>query len=376
MTSQAERERRYAALSSAMARDGLDALVICARSEKTGRGRLRYVTDVDWAWGQGFCILPAQGSPVLFSGPIWAIDAEAKWVGWVTDCRQGTQLGVDVGRALREMGLGQGALGLVGRDLIGLPEWQDLRATVPDADIRDGDALFDRVRMVKSPEEIAALEETSRILRGGFETIEAHLAPGCSEREVIAHAQHYLAVAGCVDGLALIARTPFTAFRRPSGELVRGDEVVVVGLDYAGPSGYWCELRRCYSFGAPPPEARDYWNLRVEVFEACRRVLRPGLSSDAVLEAKDKVCDGHDLPSQEIVTWSAHGIGLDVIERPIAPGLPESLAENMVLSLHPTIRLPDEAKPRIGRIAISDNVVVTESGGRRLSDSADQWVEL
>src|SRR5579875_584124 len=65
MTSPAERERRYTALRSAMAREGMDALIIAARGDGFLRGRLHYVSDVHLWAGRILVLLPLSAPPVL-----------------------------------------------------------------------------------------------------------------------------------------------------------------------------------------------------------------------------------------------------------------------------------------------------------------------
>jgi Xaa-Pro aminopeptidase len=377
MTSERERARRYASLHLAMDSEGLQALVICGRGDKTARGRLQYVSDVQWTWGRGYCILPRHVPPVMFTEPIWSVDNDVSWAGWITDCRQGSADTVkDVADALDELGLSHGRVGLVGQDELSPEHCTYLLDRLAKAEVSNADPLFDRARARKSAEEISHLKDTSRLLSTAFETLISSLRPGVSEREVLAEAHRYLRAAGCSDGLALIARTPFTSFTTPTEELIRGDETLVIGLDYAGPAGYWCEMRRCYSFGPPSEAARDFWDARVAAFHAGRQALKPGGSGGELLDAVGAVYRDYGFENAGIVTWTAHGTGLDVIEPPTVPGSHWQFEDGMVLSLHPAVRLTDDQKRAVGRIAVADNVLVTPEGGARLTDTPLQWTEL
>ena len=150
----------------------------------------------------------------------------------------------------------------------------------------------------------------------------------------------------------------------------------VVDLEWGGPSGYWLELRRCYSFGPPPDDVRRLWEARVETFEACREVMRPGASSEEILAARDHVYARHGLTAEGSVLYSAHGIGIDSLEPPWVPGKHRELREGMVLSLHPDARLDDATRARAGLVSVGDNVLVTPDGGRRLTYDVEEWVTL
>ena len=48
----------------------------------------------------------------------------------------------------------------------------------------------------------------------------------------------------------LLIVPPFAFFGPGSDAPMQADDVIVIDLEWAGPGGYWLELRRCFSFGA------------------------------------------------------------------------------------------------------------------------------
>jgi Xaa-Pro dipeptidase len=377
ITSPEERERRHGALRDAMAAADVDALVIWSRGDEFLRGRVQYVSDIyQWA-GWGIVVLPAAGEPAFVGDPLWSV-ARAEAVEWLRDIRQSGDPGREVATLLADGGLSSGRIGLVGlADAAPAAHVRELERALPGATFEDAGDLFDDVRAIKSVEEIENLRETSRILRTVFDALAAEIRPGVPEWDVSGEAHRLCRQFGCVDGIVQIGRPPFRYFSHGSPATIERDDIVVIDLEWGGPSGYWLELRRCFSFGRPTADARVFWDVRLESFDACVAALRPGAHATDVLAARDAVYDRYGFPRPTAPRYTLHGIGIDSLEPPWAPGNDRVLAPGMVLSLHPDIVVSDpQLRARVGGITISDNILVTEDGPERMTDEAVPWIEL
>ena len=377
LTSDAERTRRHAALRAAMADAGVDALVIWSRGDEFLRGRVQYVSDIfQWA-GWGIVVLPAEGDGTFVGDPLWSV-ARAEAVEWLPDVRQSADPGAEVASILAGLGLGAATIGLVGLDdAAPAAHVRALEQAAPEATFVDAGALFDDVRAIKSEEEIEKLRETSRILLDVFDALAAEIRPGVPEWDVTAEGHRLCRQFGCLDGIVQIARPPFPYFSHGSPERIEPDDVVVIDLEWGGPSGYWLELRRCFSFGPPSDVVRRFWDVRVESFDACVAAMQPGARAVDVLAARDAVYTAHGMPLPTALRYTLHGIGIDSLEPPWAPGNDRVLAPGMVLSLHPDIVVADPAeRAQVGGITISDNILVTADGPERLTDPEVPWIEL
>jgi Xaa-Pro aminopeptidase len=254
---------------------------------------------------------------------------------------------------------------------------RELEAAAGTARFVDATDLFDDVRALKSAEELANLRHTSAILRTVFRALEAEIRPGRPEWDVTAEAHRLCRQFGCLDGIVQLARPPFRYFSHGSDAPIGRDDVVVVDLEWGGPSGYWLELRRCFSFGPPSDAVRKFWEVRLEAYDACVDAMRPGASSTDVLAARDAVYDRHGYERPTALRYTAHGIGIDSLEPPWVPGKERVLAPGMVLSLHPDIVVSDERlRSQVGGITISDNILVTAGGPVRMTDDEVPWITL
>ena len=377
ISSPAERARRLAARRAALEAAGFDALVISSRGDEFMRGRVQYVSDVfQWA-GWSFVVLPADGESSFIGDPLWGL-ARVPLVDWIHDIRATQDPGAEIGSILSDHGLSSGSIGIAGlADIAAAAHVDQMRAALPNATWSDATDLFDDVRAIKSTEEIANLEETSRIVRRVFAALEAEIRPGASERDVLGEAHRLVRQFGCLDGIAQMSRTPFTAYTFGTEGIIERDDVIAIDLEWGGPSGYWVEVRRVYSFRPPTDQEQRYWESRVETFAACVDALTVGASSDEVLSARDRVYAKYGQSAAGLLAYTAHGIGLDSLEPPWAPGKERTLAEGMVINLHPGIVFEDPAEASaVGSITVSDNVLVTAAGPRRLTDQEDEWIIL
>ena len=99
-------------------------------------------------------------------------------------------------------------------------------------------------------------------------------------------------------------------------------------------------------------------------------MMKPGVDDGNIINEIKKIYtkDGWKIGGRGI--WDIHGIGMDVIEQPIVLDDDSfKLKENMVLCLHPGLLIGDEE----WGVYIQDSFLVTEEGGKQLSDLTHEW---
>jgi Xaa-Pro aminopeptidase len=376
LTSDEERSRRFSNLRRAMQQEGLAALVVCGRSDLRFRGRVLYVSDVFQLTADCFVVLGMTGRPVFISTPIVGL-GQAQLTSWAGEFRSNAAPGEEIGKVLIELGLEASDIGIVGlSDAVAAEHLRQIATVVPTAQLRDATRLFERVRQVKSPEEIENLRGTSAIFRKIFAALEAEIRPGMSEADIAGCASRIAKLHGCRDVKTAMATTPFRAISYGSQKRIEKDDQVMVWIETPGPTGYWLELRRCYSFGAPPARVLRFWSLIEECWDVGLRAIGPGVLASEVMAKIGAVVRkaGYDLSD---AGYSLHGIGADAIEGMWIPGNDRILEENEVVSLHPAITFTDEEEARQLRfIGTTDNVLVTAAGGERLTYPADHIINL
>jgi Xaa-Pro aminopeptidase len=376
LTSDEERIRRLAALRNGMRREGLEALVVCGRSDLRFRGLVLYISDVFQVTADCFVVLGLDGDPVFISTPVVGL-GQAQLTTWANEFRANAAPGEEIGKVLVERGLTNGAAGIVGlADAIAAEHLRQIAATAPTVRLHDATRPFEDVRQVKSAEGIANLRGTSAIFRKIFAGLEGELRPGISEADIAGGAARLAKLHGCRDVKTAMASTPFRAISYGSNKRIEVDDLVMVWIETPGPTGYWLELRRCYTFGPVPPDVGRFWAVIDEVWNAALNAIRPGvLASTVVAEASRVLAQaGYSLSR---AGYALHGIGADAIEGMWIPGNDRVLKENEVVSLDPGITFASEQEARrLLFIGTTDNILVTPAGGERLTYPSDSIVAL
>lgn len=368
-----ERDRRWTALRSAAKDAGMDALIVFGHGE--GRPVFQYMTNAQKVVGH--FILPLAADPTALTGrPIgrgWVLRS-----GWVGDVRKVADAPGAMADVLAEHGLTSGTIGLAGHPAaFPVDEVARLRSLTPGATLVDASDLVSRVIMVKSEEEIAALRDTSAILREAFTAMEAILRPGITEREAIAEHTRVMRTNGGYDGYCVINRAPFPSEGMPVDSAFRSGDVFSIYSEQVGPTGYWCEVSHQYSFGPPSGAVSAMHAIRVEAFAACVRAMKIGNTADDIMAAMDAAYGRHGYDTSGLISYAAHGIGLTADEPPYLPGDQLTLEAGMVLSLHPHVRFKNADEERtLPRSGPCDNVLVGPAGGASLTYSDWNWIEL
>lgn len=362
-----ELEIRYSVLRDAMREMGYDVLLVAGNAESMQRAYIRYLTDWRLWHGDGYAVLPLQGDLQLVLGT----GSQAHWAeaaGWV--CVAYDKIG-EVIRALRAMGLPESTIGVVGLDRI--MAYRDIRAlttALPGAQLQDATRLMERVMAIKSPQEIERAAQTYRFVAQALHRLKEVMAPGRTEREVVAEAVRLLAELGCMDGVAHISNEELPYIRPPTDRPIEVDDIIKVQLEFAGPSGYWVELASIFSFREPPERERQYFATILKATERAAALMSPGVKVGDFSRLIEETYreDGWNITGRGI--WGFHGIGLNIVEPPFGvPGSEDEIKENMILMVNASA-LVDEFR---WSVFVPDNLVVTSKGGRPLADYKYEW---
>ncbi len=370
MPSEQEHDRRYAVIRNMMKAEGYDALVLAGNAEAMQRGYIRYLSDWRLWGGKGFAVFPLDGGPVLILGA----GSQAYWsqrVGWIGDVHAAADMVAETVAVVRGLGMSEAVLGMVGlHDIMCFDDARAFQEQLPSARLVDATGAVDDIMAVKSAEELAMAAKTYRIVAQAHGVFRQHLAPGKSERAVMAQAVAYLAESGCLDGIAHLTTAPGPYFRPPTDRLIQEDDIIKVSLEFSGPTGYWIELSGIYSFREPPKRQRRCFDTSVKAVDAVAAMLRPGATGGDVTRTIEDTFerDGWQISGRSI--WDGHLIGLNVIRPPY--GLSDStdqFRENMIFNVHPGLLVDDD---QFG-ILVQDNLVVTPDGGRPLGHFDHRW---
>jgi Xaa-Pro dipeptidase len=267
--------------------------------------------------------------------------------------------------------------GRVGIDECSFILIKQLRASLPGAELDDGDSLMQRARLVKFREEIALMEEASAIAEAVTETAIAAVRPGIRETEVAAEAMRTLYRLG---GEMAHLATPFVASgehmappnRLCTDKIIREGDLVFIDIG-AMWNGYFSDIGRTVICGRPSRRQQEVYTAVYESLMAGTAAMRPGNTNDDVAEAITGVAADHGLADDFISLFIGHGVGAGANEPPyvgesLAGAASVPLEVGMTFALEPLIWVPG-VRGGAG-VRLEDTIMVDEQGGRPLTRTA------
>lgn len=371
LLSLAERDRRWTALSAAMEREGLDALVFVASHFDGQRGSVRYVADYRLFAFYCYAVMGRDREPtMILPGGMRG----ARRGGWVEDYRFVADMVDEVGASLRDLKARR--VGVVG--LSQVMRIADHRALVDQLDgveLIDASELFDEVRAAKSEEEVRGTEEAAYIADRCLERVLEVARPGVTKMRLGGEALKVCAELGGADPIWLtldnLARTgeERTRWAQPSDDVLAPGDTLMFSLELIGPSGYWVELCRMVTFAPPTDEVRAIHAAVAATMMTARTALRPGVD---IVAAQREILATATGAETHPAYWLGHSIGQDVIETPMiglepapapAPAETRPLTDPMLFAFHPLL-VPNG--PGHGAY-MADTYVLERDGCRPLS---------
>jgi Xaa-Pro aminopeptidase len=360
--------RRGRALEAAKAL-GCEALVAAGDTEFNKHGYVRYFTGWRLYGGTGFVVLRPEEKAVFVLG----LGAQAEWAA--DACR-----GIEVRPVLDKIAAvaeaacagtsGSARIAVAGLDaILSHGDARRLQDAVGGRTLVDASALVEDQWAALEPDDIAAAEEAHAIVAEAFAAFRSALAPGRTEREVVAAAYGRAAELGCFVGIVNVsvgagAGTHPATLRR----FERGD-IVKMFMEFLTPQGFLIELGGCFSFGEPDPAWRDRFALAAHVIDAAIAATRPGMVADDLVRfiAETMTRAGGQVVGRRL--WDFHGQGYHSLQRPFGlPGSQDPIREGMMINIHPGLLTADG----LG-VSATSNYIVTPYGGRPLGGFRHVW---
>jgi ectoine hydrolase len=216
-----------------------------------------------------------------------------------------------VGERLRERGLGTRRLGVEKRaHFFSVRSYETLRQTLPDADFVDADLLVDWVRLVKSDAEIRIMRQAGIIADRAMHGATTAIAPGVRECDAAAalYAAQLRAQDGFGGGVPNSVLMPAGA-RTRAPHLKWSDEPygtgVGVNIELSGcRHQYHAALARTVYLGRPPDELRKLAAVVIDGMGAALQAIRPGVVSEQVVEAWDRVINAAGYRKESRIGYS------------------------------------------------------------------------
>lgn len=251
----------------------------------------------------------------------------------------------------------------------------------------DDDHAVEHARAVKTPEERAHIEHAAAAAVAAHERVQSILADAAvgdgqlhlddellTGTDLLEAIENELQVHSCTCRDAMVACGVDAAHPHgaTTGPLSAGEPIIVDIFPMHVPSGYHADVTRTYVVGEASDEVVRLVEDVATAMERSLEQLGPGMSPDELnepvlgyLEQRGHATQlTHDAVDAGAKHYIAHGVGLDVHERPVCLPGEGPLVSGNVLAVEPALYYPD-----IGGVRIEETVAITDDGAAVLSDS-------
>ncbi len=272
---------------------------------------------------------------------------------------------------LNELGVAAGRLGV---DQVNYSLVESMASHLPDLQPTDGDRLMQQVRLIKSEDEIAIIEEACAIGDAVTQRAIESSRAGRRENEVAGDAMQTLYYMG---GEMAHVITPFVAsgehmsppHRICTDKIIRNGDLCFIDIG-AMWNGYFADIGRTTMVGRPTEMQKRVYTAVHRGLMAGIDQMRPGRTNQDVADTIIAEVREHGFGDHLFSLFIGHGIGMGANEPPyIGETMPGStvfdLKPGMVFAVEPLVWVPDV--PGGGGVRIEDMVLVTDGDPRILS---------
>lgn len=381
-----EMERRWAAVRAAMDARGIDVLLMQNTNDHMG-GNVKYFTDIPATNGYPITVVfPKDDEMTMITMGPFGTDRALKG-DWY---RRGVKrhLGVpsfvsahytaayDVQAADDALKPYNGAtIGLLTPATLAYSLIDGLkRGWLSNANFIDASDMVDRIKAIKSEEELSYIRRTAEIQDEALDTAFKAIEPGKREIEISSIAEQYVVSHGGEQGIYLACSvTPGEPVRQDIRHLqnrkIRKGDLFTLLVETNGPGGQYTEIGRVCSVGKAAQadleehdmllKARNFTLERMKAGAACKDIF---IEYTEFLRANGRPLEGR---------LYCHGQGCDLVERPlIRQDEPMRIEKDMNIACH-----PNWVNSRMFA-TVCDNYLINADGPERIHKFPEKLLEL
>ncbi|WP_138493047.1 M24 family metallopeptidase [Paenibacillus pinistramenti] len=247
-------------------------------------------------------------------------------------------------------------------------------ASLKPVELIPASGLVEEIRMFKDDEELAVMKEAADLADRTFMHMLEVIKPGMSELEGALELEFFMrrngASAASFDTIFASGERSALPHGTASSKLLGSGELLTMDFG-ALYKGYCSDITRTVMVGTPNDKQREIYNIVLEAQLHTIEQLRPGMTGrEADALARDVITRyGY---GEQFGHSTGHGLGMEVHEAPNLSKVSDTVLQpGMVVTVEPGIYIPG-----FGGVRIEDDVVVTETGVRRLTESTKDLIIL
>jgi Xaa-Pro aminopeptidase len=348
-----ELERRWSAVRAAMSASRVDVLLAQANNDFMG-GYVKYLTDIPATNGYPATVVFPRDErmSVIGMGPHGAVrdlppqgDGVRRGVArfMSTPSFASAHYTAEYDAQLAERALAPYAtatVGLLGTAAMSFALVDYLKRALPKAKFVDASDRVDRIKAVKSAEEIDFMRRVAAMQDLAMEAVMKGIRPGMRDLEVAAIAESVGHSHGSEQGLFLCASGPVgTAAvfgnRHLQNRVIREGDQFTLLIENNGPGGFYTEIGRTCVLGRASEEMLEEFEFVLKAQKVTTDLLKPGASCKDVWDAYNGFMRENGRPEEKRL--HCHSQGYDMVERPMVR-FDETMpvGASMVVAAHPT----------------------------------------
>ena len=253
--------------------------------------------------------------------------------------------------------------------------YQRLKQALPlAASLKPLGPVIEKLRMIKSAEEIARIRRSVLTNSEAFESTVRSIRPGVSEMAIAAELEFKMRRLGAEKAAfeTIVAAGPRTALphAQPSQQKAAVNELLLIDMGSCQ-NGYMSDMTRMLFLGRPSRRVINIYNAVLKAQLAAIDAVRAGVTAGQVDGKARQVLDSEGLGKQ-FVHSTGHGLGLEIHEAPrVGKKDPTRLEAGMVITIEPGAYVRD-----FGVVRIEDTVLVTKNGCEVLTPTSKELVLL
>jgi Xaa-Pro dipeptidase len=375
--SDGEFERRHSALRRLMEQEDTD-VVVFAGSTGLFSSPIQYLTN----WQpllQSFLLFPRVGEPVLLV-QLFNHVPNAQEMSIIPDVRYAGEPGdkplANVAAELKKRGLSKKNVGLAGP--LAFWEVKQLTSEMPDAKLKDFASTFQRLRLVKSEEEMKFVKIAAEMSDRSIEAIEQQVRPGLKEYEVGAIIEeaynadrgtnwiHFVLTTSMEDPDICVPR------QHLSDRVIQLGDVLVTEISTAF-WGYTGQILRSFAIEAEPtPLYQELYDVALSTYNDVVSVLRDGADVQEILDKADQIDETGYTIWDDLFHGFVGGYGPPILRTRQTGSEPPpfTLKKGMVVVVQPNVITKDEK----AGVQIGDAMKITETGAVPFHDYPMEFV--
>jgi Xaa-Pro dipeptidase len=382
-----ERDRRWAEVRKVMKEKGLDCLLLCGFPTKWDYtlANARFLTQIGGNAAFNFVVFPLEDEPTSYILMPTFTEYWKRAQDWVRDIRpKKGSWAQTVASRLKELGMEKGNIGVDGLASALDPDgwfphsiYSELTQLMPKANVVNLEDMLERMRAIKTPEEIDFLQKAAHLGDLMLETCRETARPGVKESEVYGQMMATMIGNGGEEPtLFLWAADAYPLphpFRLPAMRpLEKGDLITCEMHPKYG--GYFTHVERTFCLGEPKKEQMRIYEGCLKAYHRGMELFMPGSKITAAMNAVKEtilsegleICEtgihGHGLSSQEYPRYRHHATADDA---KAVKSMEDELKPGMVFCFNIDLVDPKWRNGETGCV-FAETVLITEDKPKRL----------